>query len=404
VEKQALSGLKVVGFVTAGVGPVLLKHLATHGATVVLVESAKRPDITRTAFPFKDNKPGINRSYRFALRNSDKYSMCLDLKHPRSKDVTKRLVSWADLLVDNFRPGVMESWNLSYKEASAIKPDIIMIGLSQQGRTGPHRSVAAYGGQLAGYAGFVTLTGWPDRAPVTVGAYPDIIVPSFGAVAVLAALDYRRRTGKGQYIDISQYETSIQFLASAILDYTVNHKIQLRDGNKCPYAAPHGVYRCKGNDEWCAIAVFTETEWETFCKVIGSPAWTRDTKFSTLARRKEYENELNSLVEEWTVDHTNKEIMTMMQQAGVEAGAVQTSGDVDEKSPQANRRHHRWTLKHPEMGEITYSGSSYSLSKTPCQVQRPAPCLGEHTEYICTKFLGMTDGEFVELFREGVFT
>ena len=402
--EAALSGLKVVGFVTAGVGPLLLKSLATHGATVVLVESAKRPDITRTASPFKDNKPGINRSYRFALRNSDKYSMCLDLKHSRAKEATRRLVSWADVFVDNFRPGVMESWGLGYEEAKAIKPDIVMIGLSSEGHTGPHRKAAGYGGQLSGYAGFISLAGWPDRPPVTVGAYPDIIAPRFGLVALLAALDYRRRTGKGQYIDLSEYEAAIQFLIPAILDYTVNNRIQTRDGNKSLYAAPHGVYRCKGDDRWCAIAVFTDSEWEAFCKVIGSPARVQMAKFNTLAGRKEHEDELNELVEEWTVDHPAEEVMMMMQQAGIEAGVVRTSVDAIEKCPQLDHRHYWWTLEHPEIGKAMYGGSSYILSKTPYRLQQPAPCFGEHTEYICTQLLGMSDKEFVELFQEGVFT
>ncbi|MFC1921574.1 CaiB/BaiF CoA transferase family protein [Chloroflexota bacterium] len=404
VEKQALSGLKVVGFVTAGVGPLVLKTLATHGATVMLVESAKRPDMTRTSSPFKDNNPGINRSYRFALRNSDKYSLCLNMKHSRAKEVSRRLVDWADVIVNNYRPGVLESWGLSYEEAREIKDDVIMIGLSYEGRTGPHRMAAGYGGQLAGYAGFVSLAGWPDRAPVTVGAYPDIISPRYGIVAILAALNYRGRTGKGQYIDLSEYEAAVQFLSPAILDYTVNNRIQTQNGNKCPYAVPHGVYRCKGDDEWCAIAVFTDIEFEAFCKVIGSPSWTREAKFSTLNGRKEHEDELNRLVEEWTVNHTAEEIMMMMQQAGLEAGVVRTGRDIIKNCPQLEHRHYWWTLEHPEIGEADYGGNSFILSKTPYQLQRPAPCLGEHTHYICTELLGMSDEEFIGLLQDEVLT
>jgi benzylsuccinate CoA-transferase BbsF subunit len=403
MQKQALNGLKVVGFVTGVAGPFVLRSLAIHGATTVLVESIERPNITRTMAPFKYDKPGINRSFHFSFLNSDKYSMCLNLKHHRAKEVTRRLVRWADVIVDNFTPGVMQSWNLGYEEVKAIKPDIVMISLTNQGQTGPYRTTAAYGNELAGYAGFLTLTGWPDRGVVSIGAVTDVIAPRFGTVAVLAALNYRRRTGKGQYIDLSQYEASIQFLAQAILDYTVNNRIQTRNGNKCPYAAPHGVYRCKGDDKWCAIAVFEDSQWDTFCKVIGSPAWTKETRFNTLIGRKKHEDELNQLIEEWTVKHSAKEVMIMMQQAGVEAGAVRTERDVIENCPQLDHRHYWWRLEHPEIGETVYAGVAYILSKTPYQLQRCAPCLGEHTEYICTQLLGMSDEEFFELLQENVF-
>ncbi|MFC1532155.1 CaiB/BaiF CoA transferase family protein [Thermodesulfobacteriota bacterium] len=402
MKEQALKGIKVVGFVTAGVGPLVTRSFAVNGASVVVVESNKRPNNMRVRGPFKDDKPGVNRSYFFACHNSDKYDMCLDLKHPRAKEVTRKLLSWADVFVDNWRPGVMESWNLSYEEARAIKPDIIMIGLTQQGQTGPHRKVSAYGYHLAGLGGFINQTGWPDRAPVSVGPYPDFIAPRFGTIALLAALDYRRRTGKGQYIDISQYENSLLFQIPTILDYTVNNRINSRNGNRSPYAAPHGAFRCKGNDKWCTIAVFKDSEWEAFCNVIGRPAWTQEPKFSSLAGRKEHEDELNQLVEKWTVDHTAEDVMMMMQEAGVPAGAVRNMGDIVEDCPQMEHRNFWKKLDHPEIGETTVFGNSYTLSKTPYRLERPSPCLGEHTEYVCREFLGISDEEFVDLIQDGV--
>jgi crotonobetainyl-CoA:carnitine CoA-transferase CaiB-like acyl-CoA transferase len=406
LQKQALSGLKVVGFVTGGVGPILVRSLATHGATVVLIESIKQSNTNRSAGPFKDNKPGINRGYSFANVNSDKYSLCIDLKHPRAKEVTRRLASWADVFVDNWRTGVMESWGLGYEDVKAINPGIVMIGLSHEGHTGPHSREAGAGAILSALSGFIHLTGWPDRAPVTLGAFgvlPDYIAPRFGNAALLAALDYSKRTGKGQYIDLSEHEAAIQFLMPAILDYTVNNRIQTRDGNRSPYAAPHGVYSCKGDDRWCAIAVFTDIEWEAFCKVIGNPEWTQETKFSTLAGRKENEDELDKLVEQWTVNHSAEEVMMIMQQAGVEAGVVQGMEDIVENCPQLDHRNYWWMLEHPEIGKTKNAGNSYILSKTPYQLQRPAPCFGEHTGYVCTQLLGMSDEEFVDLFQNDVF-
>jgi benzylsuccinate CoA-transferase BbsF subunit len=402
MRKGALEGLNVVGFTTDGVGPLTTKFLATEGATVVVIESQKRPDGMRLRTPFKDNKPGMNRGYRFAVINSDKYDMCLDLKHPRASEVTEKLMKWADVVIDNFRPGVLESWNLSYEEVASIRPDIIMVRLSAQGQTGPNRMAAAYGPHLAGYNGFVTLTGWPDRGPVSIGAYTDIIAPRFGVIAVLAALDYRRRTGKGQHIDISQFEASMQFLTPAILDYEVNNRLQSRDGNKSPCAAPHGAYRCKGEDKWCAIEVFSDAEWQIFCRVIDMP-WTQHTKFSTFDGRKEYEDELNKLVENWTIQHSAEEVMMMMQQVGVASGVVRNMGDVVTEYSQLGDRHFWWEIEHPELEKITVFGTSYKLSATPYSVQRPAPCLGEHTQYICTNFLGMSDEEFINLYADGVF-
>ena len=247
------------------------------------------------------------------------------------------------------------------------------------------------------------LAGWPDRSPISLNAYPDQIAPRFAAAAILAALDYRRRTGKGQFIDVSQFECSIQYLMPAILEYTANKKVMTRNGNKCPYAAPHAVYRCKGDDKWCAIAVFTDSDWLAFCKVIGNPTWTKEEKFSTLTGRKEHEDELNELVGKWTIEHSSEEVRIIMQQAGVAAGEVRNMGEVIESCPQSDYRHYWWRLEHPEMGETLYPGNSYILSKTPYRLERAAPLLGEHTEYVCTQLLGMSDTEFINLYEDGVF-
>ncbi|HVN98209.1 MAG TPA: CoA transferase [Syntrophorhabdaceae bacterium] len=400
----ALNGLKVVAFVTEGVGPLLTKSLATNGATVVLVESTKRPDGTRLRSPFKDNEPGMERSYRFAAANSDKYDITINLKHPRAREVTRRLIQSADAIIENFRPGVMEGFGLSYEAVRAINPSIVMMSLTSQGQTGPYRSMAGYGPHLAGYSGFTALAGWPDRWPVTVGPYTDMIAPHFGVVALLAALDYRRRTGEGQYIDLSQLEASLHFLSPAVLGYIANGMIQTRNGNKSPYAAPHGVYRCRGDDNWCAVAVFTDPEWKSFCGVIGNPQWTEREEFASLPARKENEAELDHLVEQWTLEHTAEEVMELLQRGRVAAGVVRNAGEIIENCPQLKHRHFFWKLEHPEIGVMNVFGSGYKLSRTPYRIARPAPRLGEHTEYVCTRFLKMRDDEFLTLFAEGVFT
>jgi benzylsuccinate CoA-transferase BbsF subunit len=406
MPSKALSGLKVVGFVTAGAGPMMVKSLATQGATVILIESGKRFNVTRSGGPFKDNKPGLNRSYSFAFVDSDRYSLSIDLKHPRAKEVIRRLVGWADVICDNWRTGVMESWGLSYEEAKAINPKIIMCSMTHAGRTGPYKRAKGMGIMQSALCGLVTLTGWADRPPVMLGGMgilPDFISPRFGVTAVLAALDYRRRTGQGQFIDVSEYETAVQFQIPCILDYSANRRIEERDGNKCSYAAPHGVYRCQGEDNWCAITVFTEEEWKAFSQAIGSPDWVNDSKFCTLAARKVNEKELNRMVESWTSSKDANEVMLLLQKAGVAAGNVRTIEEAVEQCPQSEYRHYWWTLEHPEIGKMKYQGNNYLLSKTPYKIEQPAPLFGEHTEYVCTQLLGMPDDEFTDLYQQGLF-
>jgi benzylsuccinate CoA-transferase BbsF subunit len=264
--------------------------------------------------------------------------------------------------------------------------------------------MAGYGTHLQGLAGFPTLTGWPDRAPDLIDrSYPDQIAPHYGASALIAALDFRRRTGRGQYIDCAQYEACLQFLSPVILDYTVNRRIQKRIGNKSACAAPHGAYRCQGDDRWCVIAVSKDSEWQAFCKVIGNPEWTKEGKFSTFLARKKNEEELNGLVEEWTVKRTAEEVMSMMQEAGVPAGVVRTTKEVVEDCPQLKHRRYFWRLRHPEMGETIYNRVGYLLSQTPAEIRMPPPCLGEHTEYVCKDLLGMSEDEYLKLLLEDVF-
>jgi benzylsuccinate CoA-transferase BbsF subunit len=400
--KQALTGVKVLGFVTDGVGPIIGRVLAMYGATVVQVESESRPDGTRLRSPYRDNIPGVNRSYRYALTNPGKYSMGLNMKHPDAAKIAQRLVKWADVVIDNFRPGVLERWNLDYSDVHAIKPDIVMVSVTARGQTGPFRTAAAYGGEISGLTGFIALTGWPDRSPVAIGAYTDSLVPHFAVVSILAALDYRNRTGKGQYIDISQSEAAMQFLAPVILDYTCNNRIQTRDGNRCSYAAPHGVYRCQGEDAWCAIAVFTDSEWAELCDVIGQPELEREPKFSSLKERKNNEDELDELIEKWTMKMDAASVMDKMRKTGIKAGVARSLKDILGTDPQLDYRNHWHRIDQPEMGPLIHRGTSYILNKTPYQFQKPAPRLGEHTEYVCRHFLEMSDEEFVSLYSKNV--
>ncbi len=404
MTQQALEGIRVVDFSWYIAGPSIAMWLAHHGAQVIRIESLTRPDELRTIEPFKDGIPGINRSGCYADYNSNKYGMSLNLKHPRGVEVARRLVAWADVAVENFTPGTMQKrWGLGYEGMKKIKPDIILLSTSGMGQTGPEAQQPGFGLELASRGGFTHFVGWPDQDAVGVGyPYTDTVSPPFGAIAILAALEYRRRTGKGQYIDLSQHEIAVQHLTPAVLDYVVNGREGGRIGNRRPFAAPHGAYRCQGEDRWCAIAVFSDDEWRAFCRVVGDPQWTCDLRFTTLEARKANEDELDAFVEGWTATLHAEEVMERMQAAGVGAGVVQSGKDLIE-DPQLKHRGHFWYLDHPEMGVCAYDGPPFKLSDTPAELRMPAPCLGEHTEYVCTQILGMADEEFIDLLSEGIF-
>ena len=403
MAKQALEGLKVVDFCWAVAGPIIGLYLAHHGATVIRIESMRRVDICRVTAPYKDNKPGINRSGTFPAFNSNKFGMALNLSHPKGIEVAKRLAAWSDIAGENFTPGVIERLGLSYDELKKVKPDIIMYSSSNLGQTGPEAAQPGYGHHLVSYSGFTHLTGWPDRMSTQpYGAYTDFVAPRFLVAAILAAVDYHRRTGKGQYLDLSQLETGIHFMAPVIMDYTVNKRVETRDGNRCPYAAPHGAYPCQGDDRWCAIGVFSDGEWNALCQVMGNPEWTKEATFATLLSRKENEEELNERLGEWTRNFTAEEVMEKLQAAGVPAGVVKNAADIQD-DPQLAYRHYFWQLEHPEIGKHYCEAAGFTLSKTPTEIRMPAPLLGQHTESVCREMLGMSDEEFVDLFNQDVF-
>ena len=293
MDNSVFSGIKIVGFSWAMVGVLTMKYFADYGATVIRIETGKRPDVSRTSPPFKDGRPGMNRAGYFNYFSANMLSMTLNMSHPLAFGVAKKLIAQADIVMENFTPGVMERWGLGYEALKEMKPDIIMLRQSGFGLFGPYAHLPAFGMVLAAVAGLPNFIGWPDRGPlpVGVGAYTDCISPRFASAAVIAALEYRNRTGKGQLLDLSQFETAIYFILPAILEYVTNGREPFLMGNACPYAVPHGVYPCKGKDRWCTIAVFNDEQWAQLCKVIGKPEYIEDSRFNTLLRGRENEKE-----------------------------------------------------------------------------------------------------------------
>ena len=405
MDKQALSGVKVFDFGWALAGSLTGKLLGDHGAQVVKVESTVHIDFSRTnrmvsmSSPTNpDDKPW------FTYYNTSKYGMGLNLKHPRAREVITRFYRWADVVSENFTPGTLNKLGLDYEYAKMIKPDIIMVGISAYGQTGPLAREFGTDAMGSSQSGHRYLTGWPDRSPVspTTVPYGDLVLPLFTVLAIVSALDYRRRTGKGQYIDASMLDVMVQKTTPAILDWVANDRLETRSGNRVSHAAPHGAFPCKGEDRWCAIAVFTEDEWKAFCQAIGDPPWTKETRFATLQLRKENEDILENFVGQWTKQHTAEEVMHLLQENGVAAGVVQNARDLLESDPQMKERQYFVPMEHPAIGTFGHPNPPFKLLKSKAQM-RTSPCLGEHTIYVCTEFLGMTDDEFIELENEGVF-
>lgn len=396
--------MKVADFAWVAVGPQITRELAFHGATVVRVECHRWPETTRTAGPFKDGITGIDRSAFAAAYNTNKLGMSLDLNMPKGQEIARRLVQWADVVTDSMSPGAMAKWGLDYEGCKKIKPDIIYYSTCQMGQKGPYSRFKGYGMLGVSYAGYCHLNGWPDRDPLPLfNNHSDFISPYYLTTALIAALLYKRRTGKGMYLDQSQVEVGVSFLAPQALDYTVNGRIACRMGNRDPYMAPHGLLPCRGADRWVAIAITTEKEWHDFCNVIGNPDWTGDPRFSTVLGRKENEDELEGLLAVWSLNYRAEQIMTMMQEAGVPAGVVQTAEDLF-NDPQLKHREHFRSLEHKVIGIHAYHSPAYRLSKTPCDIKKPSPCLGEDNECVYKEILGLSDDEIAELLIEGVIT
>jgi crotonobetainyl-CoA:carnitine CoA-transferase CaiB-like acyl-CoA transferase len=348
--------------------------------------------------------PGINRSAFHTQYNTNKFSMSLDLTNPKAREVTRRLVAWADVIGDSMTPGTMAKLGLDYESCRKINPRAIYFSTTQQGQYGPHHTFQGLGHHVNALSAFSTCTGWPDSDPtLVVTAYSDYVSPWYLLITVVGALLRRHKTGKGTYIEQAQLEAGLTFLAPHVLDYLVNKRVTSRNGNRDRYMSPHGVYPCRGADRWVAIAVVNDRQWQRFCQVMGSPEWTKDPNFATVLKRKENEDELDRLIGEWTKDYTAEQVMTMMQDAGVPAGVVQTGEDLL-SDPQLKHRQHFRLLEHSEIGPHSYHAPAYCLSETPCDLHRAAPCLGQDNQYVYKDVLGFSDDEIADMLIEGVIT
>jgi benzylsuccinate CoA-transferase BbsF subunit len=402
-KRLPFQGVKVLEWTQAINGPWVGAYLADFGAEVIKIESTIFPEMSRTSSPYKDDIPGFDRSITFNFFNSSKKSFTVNLRHPQGREIFMKLVAWADIVLQNQRPGLMKQMQFGYENLKKIKKDIILIEVGIMGQEGPLVGAGGWGSNSMAQSGQFYYYRFPGNTPNSPGftAVPDAIGPMFAAMAAIAALDCRKKTGQGQHLDISQLEPLVHFLGPAVLEYTVNGRIQPPVGSRDGCAAPHNAFRCKGDDQWCAIAVFTDEEWQKFCRVLGNPEWTKSPSFATLIDRKNNEDELEEHVNRWTARYTPREVMTMMQEAGVPAGVVQNAEDIVDFDPHIKARQVLLRLHHPVVGDYLHTRWPFIMSKTLADIRR-GPLIGEDNNYVCTEILGMSDEDFVKLINDEV--
>ncbi len=401
MSAKPLAGVRVADFTWVWAGPFATEQLAHLGAEVIRIEARDRPCVTRLLPPFADFQPGANRSGYFNQYNQGKRSITLNLKHPRGIEVAKRLITKSDVVAENFANGVMDRMGLGYEEVRRLRPDVIMVSISGYGRSGPERDFVSYGPATVPLAGFSAVTGYKGGPPMHVGiSYGDPTAGLHGAIAVLAALCHRRRTGEGQFIDVSLWEAAASLLPEALLDREMNGIEPPRDGNRHPRMAPHGVFRSAGQDRWVSIAVGDEEEWRALCTAVGRPEIASDRRFATLAARKQNEDELEQIVEAWTRERSPEESTRALQAAGVAAFPTMTNQDLVE-DPHLESRGFFVDLPHPEVGVRHHAGIPWKLSRTPCAVEAPAPCLGADNDPVLREVLGYSAAEVEALAAAG---
>jgi benzylsuccinate CoA-transferase BbsF subunit len=398
-----LEGIRIVDLTWAGAGPYSTKVFSDLGAQVLKVESANRPDPVRNGPPYVGGVKGLNRSGYFASRNTGKHSISIDLKTVRGRELVRELATESDVIANNFGPSVMEKLNLGYDAIREINPGIVYIGMPMYGEKGPLAPMLGVGMTIAAVSGMTDLTGYHEGPPVGPGThFPDHAVnPYHGAFAVLAALRYRRLTGRGMKIDLAQVESTMNSVGTAFVEWAASGAPPPRVGNRSREHAPHNIFRCKGDDAWCAVAVLTDLQWSSLCKVIERPDLLNDRSLESFRGRTACVDKVEAAVSDWTVKHTPTQAMQLLQQAGIPAGAVQSARDLLEADAQLAARGYWQRLDHPEMGRTRFTSPPYLVDGERVELKRP-PLLGEHTDSVLESVLGYTGDRIAQLRSEGV--
>ena len=392
-----LAGLKVLDFMWVQAGPTMTRVLADYGATIVRVETPAHPEVGRGMHPFHDGKPGPENSAYFGNMNAGKLGLTLDMNSPTGLSVAHDLVRWADVVCESFSPKAFRRWGLGYESLKKINPEIIMLSSCLFGQTGPYSLIPGFGTTGAAISGYVELVGEEDGSPIgPFGAITDAIAPRLSLATLLAALEYRAETGKGQYLDQSQVESALHFLSPAFIRYTAGEGEITRNGNRDSSFAPHGVFPSKGDDEWIAIAVRNDSEWKAFCSVIGLQA----LQDMNTDERHAKQDLLESRISKWSQKYTALDAEGLIQAVGVPA-SILLRGKNALNDLQLKYRGHFVTVPHPIHGTTVIEGSRFKLSRTPAILERPAPMFGEHNFNILSEFLKYDDKKIAFLTKSG---
>jgi len=393
MDTKILSGLRVLDFTRVMAGPYATRMLADFGAEVIKIQSKK-------SATGADSNP----SRYFSMWNRNKRSITLDMDYPEARELFLRLTALSDVIFENFSPRVMANWGLQYKKLKDVKSDLIMVSMSGMGQTGTWKDFVAFGPTIHALSGLTYLSSSSKDSPMGLGfAYADVVAGLYADFAILAAQEYRDRTGIGNYIDLSAYEAVCTLLGPALLDTLINQREVLPQGNYPEYipAAPYGCYRCVGEDRWCVIAVFNETEWQALVKTMGSPEWACEERFSSLPKRKEHAAQLDGLLGQWTGQHEVKELVNLLQEAGVPAGVLQNASDLA-KDPQLLARDYFVRLHHPVLGDTISDASPIKIAGGTRADWKASPLLGEDNRYVYLELLGLTEKELSLYIERGI--
>ncbi len=403
-----LGGVKVLDVSWFGAGPIAGRALASAGADVIKVETVKRIDGLRAMAPRPRGARGYNLSGYFNNYNADKRSVTIDLTTERGHELGLSLVRWADVLLTNMTNRAVRQVGLDWEVVSRENPRLVAAYMPMMGTTGPYRDFQGFGAMLTAICGMNYLAGFAENRPVGVGTnYPDYVVnPIHAYIAMLAVLRHARKTGEGQMIDVSQYESSVAAMSLPLFAHDNGGGEYVRAGNRVPYAAPHGAYRVQDTeqrpDRWVALACLSEAQWQAFaCEVCGYPEWGDDPRFRTLADRLANQDDLDRLIAGWAVEQDGDELMQRLQRDGIPSGLVQNAPEMlaDEH---LEERGYFARLEHAEAGLRVYDGPGWRMSESPVSLRRAAPMLGEHTFEVAQDLLGLSPDEIANLVAEGV--
>ena len=402
---RPLDGVRVLDLSHVFAGPTCTRILAELGADVIKVEARQRLDVSRSLI-MTDNDSADqpwNRASYFAVHNAGKRGITLDLTGESGRELLRRLIPHSDVLVESFTPRVMKAFGLDYETVRQLRSDIVMVSMSGYGQSGPQADWSAYGMGLEPASGISAATGYQGGPPIRSGiSFTDPLTGVLAAGAVLVALHYRRRTGKGQFIDLSQQEGAIALMGAALMDYQMNGRLAERMGNRSSWAAPQGCYRCRGDDDWLVISVENDEEWAAFCRATGHPEWAEDERFADVLARHENHDALDELVTGWTGEQDHYEAFHLLQRAGVKAAPV-LSGKELLLDPHFRERGHFDLVEHPVLGRRPVPRHLVArFNGFEAKVDSAAPLLGQHNREVFQGMLGLSDEELASLETEGV--